>query len=41
METVNEPTKVWTRDQVSGEKRDVWTALKRGLRRGKAVSRLP
>jgi uncharacterized protein (DUF983 family) len=32
METVNEPTKVWTRDQVSGEKRDLWTALKRGLR---------
>ena len=32
METVSEPTKVWTRDQVSGEKRDVWTALKRGLR---------
>ena len=32
METVSEPTKVWTRDQVSGEKRDVWTALKRGFR---------
>ena len=32
METVSEPAKVWTRDQVSGEKRDVWTALKRGLR---------
>jgi len=31
METVSEPTKVWTRDQVSGEKRNVWTALKRGL----------
>src|SRR3954466_10852969 len=32
MESVSEPTKVWTRDQVSGEKRDLWTALKRGLR---------
>src|SRR4051812_18890136 len=30
--SVNEPAKVWTRDQVSGEKRDAWTALKRGLR---------
>ena len=32
METVNEQPKVWTRDSASAEKRDVWTALKRGLR---------
>jgi uncharacterized protein (DUF983 family) len=32
METVNEQPKVWTRDSASGEKRDVWTALKRGFR---------
>ena len=32
METVNEPTKVWTRDTETGEKRDLWTAFKRGLR---------
>jgi len=32
METVNEQPKVWTRESASGEKRDVWTALKRGLR---------
>src|SRR4051794_26355637 len=32
MESVSEPTKVWTQDQASGEKRDLWTALKRGLR---------
>src|ERR1700720_1500993 len=32
METVSEQPKVWTRDSASGEKRDVWTALKRGLR---------
>jgi uncharacterized protein (DUF983 family) len=32
METVNEPTKVWTRESATGEKRDLWTAFKRGLR---------
>jgi uncharacterized protein (DUF983 family) len=32
METVNEPTKVWTRDFVPGEKRDAWSAVRRGLR---------
>src|SRR5437763_3523287 len=32
METVNEPTKVWIRDTETGEKRDLWTAFKRGLR---------
>ena len=32
METVSEQPKVWTRDSASGEKRHVWTALKRGLR---------
>src|SRR6266702_8881970 len=32
METVSQQPKVWTRDSASGEKRDVWTALKRGLR---------
>src|SRR6476646_7048527 len=32
METLSEQPKVWTRDSASGEKRDVWTALKRGLR---------
>ncbi len=32
METVSEQPKVWTRDSASGEKRDVWTALKRGFR---------
>jgi len=32
METVSEQPKVWTRDSTSGEKRDVWTALKRGFR---------
>jgi uncharacterized protein (DUF983 family) len=32
METVNEQPKIWTRDSASGEKRDVWTALKRGFR---------
>ena len=32
METVNEQPKVWTRNSASGEKRDVWTALKRGFR---------
>ena len=32
METVNEPTKVWTRETAAGEKRDLWTSFKRGLR---------
>jgi uncharacterized protein (DUF983 family) len=32
METVSTATKVWTRDQAIAEKRDVWTAMKRGLR---------
>jgi uncharacterized protein (DUF983 family) len=32
METVSTATKVWTRDQAIAEKRDVWTALKRGFR---------
>jgi uncharacterized protein (DUF983 family) len=32
METVSVPTKVWTRDSASAEKRDVWTAMKRGFR---------
>jgi uncharacterized protein (DUF983 family) len=32
METVNEPTKVWTRETATGEKRDLWTAFRRGLR---------
>ena len=32
METVSERPKVWTRDSASGEKRDVWTAPKRGFR---------
>jgi uncharacterized protein (DUF983 family) len=32
METVSEQPKVWTRDSALAEKRDVWTALKRGLR---------
>ena len=32
MAIVNEPTKVWTRETGTGEKRDVWTAFKRGLR---------
>ena len=32
METVSQPTKVWTPDSVPGARRDVWTALKRGLR---------
>jgi uncharacterized protein (DUF983 family) len=32
MEIVSPPTKVWTPDAVPGAKRDVWTALKRGLR---------
>src|SRR6202035_1351964 len=32
METVSEQPKVWTQDSASAEKRNVWTALKRGLR---------
>jgi uncharacterized protein (DUF983 family) len=32
METVSAPIKVWTRDSASAEKRDVWTAMKRGFR---------
>ena len=32
METVNPATTVWTRDSVTVEKRDVWTAMKRGFR---------
>jgi uncharacterized protein (DUF983 family) len=32
METASQQPKVWTRDSASGEKRDVWTALKRGFR---------
>ena len=32
METVSAATTVWTRDTVKGEKRDLWTAMKRGFR---------
>ena len=32
METVSTATTVWTRDTVRGEKRDIWTAMKRGFR---------
>ncbi|THD71676.1 MAG: DUF983 domain-containing protein [Bradyrhizobium sp.] len=32
METVNAATKVWTRDAAIAEKRDLWTAMKRGFR---------
>ncbi len=32
METVSTATTVWTRDTVKGEKRDLWTAMKRGFR---------
>src|SRR3981189_4011810 len=32
METGSAATKVWTRDSASVEKRDVWTAMKRGFR---------
>ena len=32
METVSTATSVWTRDSASAEKRDVWTAMKRGFR---------
>ena len=31
METANTETKVWTRDSASVEKRDLWTAMKRGF----------
>ena len=31
METVSPATKVWTRQAASTEKRDVWTAMKRGF----------
>ena len=32
METVSTATTVWTRDTVQAEKRDLWTAMKRGFR---------
>ena len=32
METVSAATTVWTRDAVKAEKRDLWTAMKRGFR---------
>jgi uncharacterized protein (DUF983 family) len=32
METMSTPTKVWPRDSASPEKREVWTAIKRGFR---------
>jgi uncharacterized protein (DUF983 family) len=32
MATVSTDTKVWSRQSVSAEKRDVWSALKRGFR---------
>jgi uncharacterized protein (DUF983 family) len=32
METVSEQPKVWTQESASAEKRNVWTALKRGFR---------
>jgi uncharacterized protein (DUF983 family) len=32
METVSAPRKVWTRESGLTEKRDVWTAMKRGFR---------
>jgi len=31
METASTETTVWTRDSTSAEKRDVWTAMKRGF----------
>jgi len=31
METVTPATTVWTRDSVTVEKRDIWTAMKRGF----------
>ena len=32
MATVSPPTTVWTRDSAQAEKRNVWTAMKRGFR---------
>jgi uncharacterized protein (DUF983 family) len=32
MESMNAATKIWTRDSAAAEKRDVWTAMKRGFR---------
>jgi len=32
METVNPATTVWTQDSAKTEKRDLWTAMKRGFR---------
>jgi uncharacterized protein (DUF983 family) len=32
MDTVSATPKVWTRETAAGEKRDVWTSIKRGLR---------
>jgi uncharacterized protein (DUF983 family) len=32
METVTPATTVWTRNSISAEKRDLWTAMKRGFR---------
>jgi uncharacterized protein (DUF983 family) len=32
METLSPATTVWTSDVAAGEKRDVWTAMKRGFR---------
>ena len=32
METVNPTTTVWTRETGAVEKRDVWSAMRRGLR---------
>ena len=32
MDTVNTATTVWTRETVTGEKRDVWGSIKRGFR---------
>jgi uncharacterized protein (DUF983 family) len=32
METMSTATKTWTRDSAQGEKRNVWTAIKRGFR---------
>src|ERR1700710_2406776 len=32
METVSPPTKVWTQASAQPEKRDVWSALRRGFR---------
>jgi uncharacterized protein (DUF983 family) len=32
METMSTATRVWTRDSAQAEKRDVWTAIKRGFR---------